>query len=58
MNEEIDKDICFFCNRLKKLREWMEEHYTAEYHNEFYEVVDILKDLYEIKKIAAISAVK
>ena len=51
MNEEIDKEINFFCDRKKKLFEHLKEHYSAEVHNEYYEVIDIIKDLHEIKKM-------
>ncbi|MCH5149871.1 MAG: hypothetical protein J1G30_04310 [Spirochaetales bacterium] len=51
MNEEIDKALAFFGERLKKLREWLEDNYTAELHNYYYETVDIVKDLEEIKKL-------
>lgn len=51
MNEELEKAITFFCGRLRKLREHLEEDYTAELHNEYYETVDIVKDLEEIKKM-------
>lgn len=55
MNEEIEKAITFFCGRLKKLREHLEENYTADLHNQYYETVDIVKDLEEIKKMRSSS---
>ena len=56
MNEEIEEMIKFFEHRQKKLFECLKEHYTAEKHNEFCEVVDIVKDLHEVKKMMMISA--
>lgn len=56
MNEEIEKSITFFCGRLKKLREHLEENYTADLHNQYYETVDIVKDLEEIKKMRSSSS--
>lgn len=56
MNEELEKSITFFGGRLKKLREQLEENYTADLHNQYYETVDIVKDLEEIKKMRSSSS--
>lgn len=51
MEDWIDEEINFFTHKQKKLFDCLKDNYIISKHNEFYEVVDILKDLYEIKKV-------
>jgi hypothetical protein len=51
MNEEIEEMIKFFEHRQKKLFDCLKDNYTIDKHNEFYDIVDIVKDLHELLKM-------
>lgn len=55
MEKLIDEQIAFFWERQKKLFDDLKESYTLEEHNLYSETVDIVKDLYEVKKMMSIA---